>query len=62
MTLRKIYFLMLILTVAAGTAIGVLYAGIAVRYIVSLVIIAFLAWLWRKDIKSFFRMLKRRQA
>ena len=56
------YFLMLILTVAAGTAIGALYGGAAVRYTVSLVIISFLAWLWRKDIKSFFRMLKRRQA
>ena len=56
------YFLMLILTIAAGTAIGALYGGIAVRYIVSLTLIAFLAFLWRNDIKAFFLMLRTRKS
>lgn len=56
-----IYFLMLVLTVAAGTLIGSLYGGIAMRYLAAVIIIAFLAWMWRRDIKAFFLMLRTRK-
>ena len=54
------YFTMLILTIAAGTGIGALYGSVASRYLVSLALILALASIWRKDIASFFGMLKKR--
>lgn len=54
------YFTMLILTIAAGTGIGALYGSMALRYAVSLFLIAGLAFMWRKDIAAFFGMLKKR--
>lgn len=55
------YFIMLILTIAAGTLLCVLYGGIAARYTATAAMIGFLAWLWRRDIKSFFGMLRSRR-
>ena len=55
------YFIMLILTIAVGTLLCVLYGGIATRYTAAAAMIGFLAWLWRRDIKSFFGMLRSRR-
>ncbi len=55
------YFIMLIMTIAAGTFIGALYGGIAVRYLISVVIISLIVWLWRNDIRAFFLMVKARR-
>ncbi|MBO5551472.1 MAG: oligosaccharide flippase family protein [Lachnospiraceae bacterium] len=56
-----LYFMLLILTIAAGLLIGSLYGGTAVRYLAAAVLILFLAWLWRRDIKAFFGMLRARK-
>lgn len=55
----RLYFGMLIMTVAAGTVIGALYGGIAVRYAVSAAAAALLAFIWRRDIAAFFCMMRR---
>ena len=55
-----LYFLMLILTIAAGTMLGMLYSGIALRYAAAVAVAALLTLVWRKDMAAFFRMLKRR--
>ncbi|MCR5773744.1 MAG: oligosaccharide flippase family protein [Lachnospiraceae bacterium] len=54
------YFAMLVLTIAAGTAMGQLYGTTGIRYAVSAAIIAILAFVWRKDIVSFVGMLRHR--
>ena len=58
----RLYFGMLIMTVAAGTAIGALYGGVALRYAVSFAVIALLAFFWRRDIGMFFAMLKAKRS
>ena len=58
----RLYFGMLIMTVAAGTVLGALYGGFIARYAVSAGVVAFLAWLWRKDIRAFFGMLRSRRS
>ena len=55
-----LYFLMLILTIAAGTMLGMLYSGTALRYAAAVAVAALLTLVWRKDMAAFFRMLKRR--
>ncbi len=57
----RLYFLMLMLTVAAGTALGAMYGHIALRYVLSAVVIGALAWLWRRDIAVFFSLLRGRR-
>lgn len=57
----RLYFGMLIMTVASGTVIGALYGGIVIRYAVSAAIVGFLAFIWRRDIAAFFRMLRARK-
>ena len=56
----RLYFLMLMLTVAAGTGLGALYGSVILRYVVSAAVIAALTFVWRKDIKTFFTMLRSR--
>lgn len=55
-----LFFIMLLMTVAAGTGLGALYGSIIIRYALSACVIAALALVWRKDIKAFFAMLKKR--
>ena len=56
----SLYFLMLLMTIAAGTGLGALYGSVVIRYALSACVIAALALVWRKDIKAFFAMLKKR--
>ncbi len=55
----RLYFGMLIMTVAAGTVIGALYGDIAIRYAVSAAVATLLAFIWRRDIAAFFCMMRR---
>lgn len=54
------YFLMIILTIAAGVVTGALYGTVIARYAAALVIVGLLTVLWRKDMRAFFGMLKKR--
>ncbi len=56
----RLYFLMLLMTIAAGTGLGALYGSVIIRYVLSAAVIAALAFIWRNDIKAFFTMLKKR--
>lgn len=56
----SLYFLMLLMTIAVGTGLGALYGSVVIRYALSACVIAALALVWRKDIKAFFAMLKKR--
>ena len=56
-----VYFLMLGMTIVAGTLICALYGSVLYRYLLAGAVIAGLAILWRRDIVSFFRMLRSRR-
>ena len=52
------YFIILIITMAAGIGLCALYGTIVPRYALAAGVVMVLAWIWRRDIQSFMQMLR----
>ena len=52
------YFLMLMMTIAAGTGFSFLCGQVLYRYLLAAGVIGVLAWMWRKDIAAFFALIR----
>ena len=52
------YFIILIITMAAGIGLCALYGTIVPRYALAAGVVIVLAWIWRRDIQSFMQMLR----
>ncbi len=54
------YFLMLLLTIAVGTVFSMLCESVLYRYLLAAVVTGLLAWIWRRDIRAFFAIMRKK--
>jgi O-antigen/teichoic acid export membrane protein len=54
------YFLMLLATIAVGTVFSILCESVLYRYLLAIVVTGLLAWIWRRDIRAFFAIMRKK--